>query len=66
VVVVELTEDEHNTPTEEIAEKYCPGFEYFLEVFLVKDLVGALSSTAGYKFLQQQIERIINYAEADA
>lgn len=65
VVVVELGEEELGAPTKEIAEKYCPGFDYFLEVFLVKDLVGALSMTAGYKSLQQQIERIIQYAESD-
>jgi len=65
-VLVETTEDELGAPTNEIAEKYCPGFEYFLEVYLVKDLVGALSATVGYKSLQQQIERIIHYAESDA
>ncbi|ANE51004.1 hypothetical protein [Flavisolibacter tropicus] len=66
VVVVELTDEEQETPLEELAEKYCPGFDYFLEVYLVKDLVGALSNTVGYNSLQQQIDRIINYAESDA
>lgn len=66
VVLVELTPEEQDAPTGELIERYCPGFDYFLEVFLVKDLVGALSNTVGYKSLQQQIERIINYAEADA
>lgn len=66
VVVVELTEDEQDAPTKEMAEKYCPGFDYFLEVYLVKDLVGALSTTVGYKSLQQQIERIIHYAESES
>jgi len=65
-VVVELTEEEQDAPLKEIAEKYCPGLDYFLEVFLVKDLVGALSATAGYKSLEQQIERIIHYTESDA
>jgi hypothetical protein len=66
VVVVELTEDEQGMLTKEIAEKYCPGFDYFLEIFLVKDLVGALNTTVGYKSLEQQIDRIIHYAEFDA
>jgi hypothetical protein len=65
-VLVELTDEEQDSPIKEIAERYCPGFDYFLEVFLVKDLVGALSTTVGYKSLQQQIERIIHYAESDA
>ncbi len=65
-VVVEVIEDEQDAPTNEIAEKYCPGFDYFLEVFLVKDLVGALSATVGFNSLEQQIERIIHYAEFDA
>jgi len=65
-VVVQLTEEEQDAPTTKIAEKYCPGLDYFLEVVLVKDLVGALGTTAGYKSLEQQIERIIHYAESDA
>ena len=65
-VVVELTEEEQGASIEEIAERHCPGFDYFLEVVLVKDLVAALSATDGYKSLEQQIERIIHYAEFDA
>ena len=65
VVVVELTDEEQDAPLEELAEKYCRGFDYFLEVYLVKDLVGALSNTVGYNSLQQQIDRIIQYAESD-
>ena len=65
-VVVELTEEEQAVPTQAIAESHCPGFDYFLEVFLVKDLVGALSAKVEYKSLQQQIERIIRYAESEA
>jgi hypothetical protein len=64
-VVVELTKEEQDAPVEEIAEKYCPGLDYFLEVALVKDLVGALEATGGYTSLEQQVERIIRYAEQD-
>jgi len=66
VVVVELKEEEQDAPLQEIAGKYCPGFDYFLEVSLVKDLVSALGATVGYNSLQQQIERIIRYAQSDA
>ena len=65
-VIVELDDEEEGLRTNEIADKYCPGFHYFLEVFLVKDMVEDLKNTVGYKSLEQQIERIIHYAEYDA
>ena len=65
-VLVELEEEEEDLRINEIADKYCPGFDYFLEVFLVKDVAEDLKNTAGYKSLEQQIDRIIHYAEFDA
>ena len=65
-VVIEIDEDELQTPTQEIAEKQCPGFDYFLEVFLVKEVIENLGTTVGYKSLEKQVERIILYAESDA
>jgi hypothetical protein len=65
-VLIELDEEEHGSLTNEIADKHCPGFDYFLEVFLVKDMVEDLKNTVGYKSLEQQIDRIIHYAEFDA
>src|SRR4051794_7862617 len=66
VELVELDEEEHGLRTNEIAAKHCPEFDYFLEVFLVKDMVEDLKNTAGYKSLEQQIDTIIRYAESDA
>lgn len=67
VTLVEVNDGELGTlTTKEIADKYCPGFDYFLEVFLVKDMIEDLKTTVGYKSLGQQIDRIINYAEFDA
>ena len=65
-VLVELDDEELHSPTKEIADKYCLGFDYFLEVFLVKDLLEDLKNTVGFKSLEQQIDRIIHYAEFDA
>ena len=66
VVLVELNDEEQGSQTNDIAEKHCPGFDYFLEVFLVKDMVEDLKNTVGYKSLEQRIDRIIHYAEFDA
>ncbi|MET4105222.1 hypothetical protein [Hymenobacter sp. UYP22] len=65
-VLVEVPEEEEDWKTDQMASKYCPGFEYFLEVFLIKDMVHGLKGMAGYKTLDQQVKRIIHYAEFDA
>jgi hypothetical protein len=65
-VLVELSDEEQGSRTNDIAEKHCPGFDYFLEVFLVRDMVEDLKNTVGYKSSEQQIGRIIHYAEFDA
>lgn len=65
-VLLELTEEEQALSTAEVANKYCPDFDYFLEVFLVRDMVDDLRRAVGYKSLEQQVERIIHYAEFDA
>jgi hypothetical protein len=65
-VVLELAEEEEDLSTNEIANKYCPGFDYFLEVFLVKDMVEELQASDEYKSLDKQVERVIHYAEFDA
>ena len=65
-ILVELAEEEQGSPTNEVANKHCPGFDYFLEIFLVKDMLQDLSKIVGYKSLEQQIDRVIHYAESDA
>lgn len=65
-VVLDLTDEEKELSTDEIANKYCPGFDYFLEVFLVKDMVEDLRASDDYRSLEKQVERIIYYAEFDA
>lgn len=65
-VIIELNEEEKDWKTYEIAKKHCPGFDYFLEVYLVKDMVEDMKTTVGYKSMDQQVDRIIYYAEFDA
>ena len=66
-ILVELKDEEDDLQTSEIADKHCPGFDYFLEVFLVIDMAEEdLSNAVGFKSLEQRIDRIIYYAEFDA
>ncbi len=44
-VLLELTEEEQDLKTNEIADKKCPGFSYFLEMFIIKDYVWRTSKT---------------------
>jgi hypothetical protein len=61
-VVLELTEDEMSLPTKDISQQKCPGFEYFLEVFLIKDM---LDEAAEGHDMNKTIEIIVHYAEYD-
>ncbi len=65
-VILDLTEAEMEMYTDEIAQKYCPGFIYFLEVFIVKEMVVDLRKVEEYSTLTKLVDRIIYYAEFDA
>jgi hypothetical protein len=65
-LLVELKDEEIDLQLSEIADKYCPGFEYFLEVSIVKEVIEDLNSTVGNKTLEERIERVIHFAEFDA
>ncbi|MGK0447676.1 MAG: hypothetical protein ACJA2M_001454 [Polaribacter sp.] len=63
VRVLVLEEEDRELKTQMIAEKFCPGFEYFLEVFIIKDWIEEL----GDQVLDiDVVKRIIQYAENDA
>lgn len=66
VVLLELTEEERELLTKDISEKYCPGFDYFLEGFMVKEMVQDIRIVPEYNSVDQQVKRIIYYAEFDA
>ncbi|SHJ25839.1 hypothetical protein SAMN02745146_2646 [Hymenobacter daecheongensis DSM 21074] len=61
-ILLELTEEEEGLKVDAIAQMKCPGFDYFLEVLLIKEVLED-EHTAD---LSQQIESVIQYAEYDA
>ena len=65
-VLLVLSEEEQEMKTFEIAAQKCPGFEYFLEVFIAKEVVEDLTESNNSEVLSKKIERIIHYAEYDA
>lgn len=61
-VLVQLAEDDMYMKTTDIAEKECPGFEYFLELHLVKEMLD--DAPKDYD-LNKIIDIIVHYAEFD-
>jgi hypothetical protein len=66
VVLVELAEEEQDMKTDEIANSKCPGLSYFLEMFLIKEMMEDLENVEPKKNIEQKIEIVIHYAEFDA
>jgi hypothetical protein len=65
-VLLELTVDEEEMKTNEIAAVKCPGFYYFMELFLIKEMMEDFNNDDSYKDNVQKIERLIHYVEFDA
>jgi len=65
-VVLELTEEELSLPTAEVARIKCPGYEYFSEVFLIKELLEDQPLQPNKAELKQLVDRVIHYAEFDS
>ncbi|MBG6130052.1 hypothetical protein IWQ47_001865 [Aquimarina sp. EL_43] len=64
VTILNLTEEELEWKTFEVTEKKCPGFEYFMEAFLVKEFMEDISLQ--YPTLEKKCERLIHYVVFDA
>jgi hypothetical protein len=64
VVILTLDDEELARPTNEIAARKAPGTDYFLEAFLIRDMVADLREQGADTALI--IQRIIHYAEHDA
>ena len=64
--LLNLSETELELPTKVVSEKYCPGFHYFLESFMVKEMVRDMRLAPEYRTAENQLKRIIYYAEFDA
>ena len=65
-IVLVLVDNELDTNTSEIARQKCPGYDYFLEVFIIQEMFRELKELDEYKQNEKLIERIIYYAENDA
>jgi hypothetical protein len=65
-VLLELTEDEESLPTKDISLLKCPGFDYFLEVAIIKEVLEDFTEEKPKANLKQKAERIVYYAEFDA
>ena len=61
-IVLKLSEEEEDMKTTDIAEKHCPGFDYFLEIFLIKEILEDISTETD---VNKKIELIVHYAEFD-
>lgn len=68
VALVEMTDEELKRPVKEIADEKAPGKEYFLEVFIIREVLeGWQSNHQGeYPPIGPALESVIYYSENDA
>ena len=68
VVILSLDDVELAQPTAEVAASKAPGTDYFLEAFLIRDMVADWQGTRAENSISisQLVDRIIHYAEHDA
>jgi len=68
VFVLELTDDELRQPVKEVAKIRAPGADYFLEVFIAREVVEGWRANHGgaEPNADQVLESVIFYAEYDA
>lgn len=65
VVLLSLTDKEHDMDVDEVAAKYCPGFDYFMEMFMIQEMADEMKSDAAYDSLEKRVERILYFQEND-
>jgi hypothetical protein len=65
-IVLDLDENELQMNAAEIAKVKCPGYDYFLEVFLIQEMFRELRETPECDSDEKKVQRIIYYAENDA
>ncbi len=65
-ILLKLTLEEMEMNTVEISNSKCPGFEYFLELFILQDFYKDLEKLEEYKSVAAKVQRIIYYVEFDA
>ena len=65
-IVLELAPDEMEMKVDEIAKVKCPGFDYFMELFILQDFYDDLLQLKEFNSDDKKVGRIIHYAEFDA
>lgn len=65
-VVLVLTEEEMCKKTTEVSIEKCPGFDYFLEMFLIQEMFVELKEHEAWSDDSKKVDRIIQYAENDS
>jgi len=65
-IVLELTLEEMEMDLIDISNSKCPGYEYFLEMFILQDFYDDLQNLEEYKLDEKKVEGVIYYAEFDA
>lgn len=65
-VLLELTEEEQDMNTDEVASRKCPGFSYCMEMFLIQEMMQDLDALAEKMDMDKKIDRVIYYIEYDA
>ncbi|MFV0159310.1 hypothetical protein OBK24_12760 [Empedobacter falsenii] len=65
--VIKISVEELETlKLDELAQKYCSGFKYFLEMSIIQDVFDDISKLEEFKDDLSKIERVIYYAKYDA
>ena len=65
-VLLELTEEEQEMNTDEVANRKCPGFSYCMEMFLIQGMMQDLDAFSEKMDISKKIDRVIYYIEYDA
>lgn len=65
VTILKLTEEELEWKTYDVTKRKCPGFEYFMEAFLIKEFMEDIDKQE-YPTLEKKCKRLIHYVEFDA
>lgn len=65
-VVLSLTEDEAELNIGEIAKSKCPGYDYFLELFIIQEFMDDLKSSKDFQSDESKVDRVIHYAMFDS
>ena len=66
-IVIEIPVKEmESLNLQELTRKYCPDFEYFIEMFMLQGFYNDLIQMEEYKSDEKKVERLIYYANNDA